>query len=360
MRRHTIDYKRRDGGRYWTNVGVFLSDIPRLRLWCRLFGHRPIVDGTTLTRSHNPEHRPARWVVCDRCGVRPEPQGSLDPDVWNIGDRYDGPSSPLLPSKQAARSYAEQLQSLKERPTYPPGPFPTRPTGEVGWQFVAGRHHMWAGAGFNAKVGNKGSEHTLALDLHLVFVSLYLWTERFGLGLVHRLNPTSMYSREIGLRLVSGRLEWKLWAVRDNPKNDERWWQRGQLSLRWRDKLLGPRRYDYQPVPGAEVARVVRMPEGDYLVNLRLERVTFGRRRWRKHHSYSVDWAALGQGIPTKGPLRGRICGSGVTVPPLSVDAGTWPAEAVAAITKQITRHRTSHGWEPTGLVPVDREGAVA
>lgn len=354
MRVHTVDYNKRDRGRYWKNIGVWLHDLPRVRLGCRLFGHRPVVDGTTLTPANNPDHRQSRWVVCDRCGLRPEPQGSLDPAVWNIGDRYDGPWQPFVPRTG--------WRALKTVDGYPPGPFDPHPTGTVGWQFVAGvRRGEWTGAGFNFKVGNGGSEHTLELDLHLWPVSLYLWTEGFGAWLIRRFNPTVLYSRDTGLRLIRGRIEWKVWAIRDNPKTDEPRWRNSSLSLRWRDKLFGPKRYDYTPVPGGEVARVVRMPEGDYLVNLKLERVTYGRKRLRrKYQGFSADWSALGPGIPTKGPLRGRVFGSAVKVPPLSVDAGTWPAEAVAGIVKQITEWRTSHEWEPTGKVPIEREEVVA
>ncbi len=349
-----VNYKERDRGSYWKNVGVFLHDIPRLRLGCRLFGHRPVVDGSKSTLTTNRDHKPYRWVICDRCGIRPEPQGSLDPDTWNIGDRYDGPWQPFVPKRE--------WKAFKGGAHYPPGPFDPHPTGTIGWQFVIGpRRDIWTGAGWQFKVGNAGSEHTLALDLHLYWASLYLWTEGFGAWLIRRLNPTSLYSREIGLRFVRGRIEWKLWAVRDDPKGNRYQWQDSSVSLRWIDKLFGPKKYDHKPVPGGEVARVVRMPEGDYLVELRLERVTYGRKRLRrKHHSFSVDWSALGQGIPTKGPLRGRIFGSSVTVPPLSVDAGTGPAEAVAAIAKAMTEQRTRYEWEPTGKVPVDVAEASA
>ncbi len=351
MRRHRVDYKKRDGGRYWTNFGMWIHDIPRLRLGCRLFGHRPVIDGSTLTPANNPEHRPARWVVCDRCGLRPDPQGSLDPGRWSIGQRYDGPVQPFVPHRER--------RALKTVGDYPPGPWPVRPTGTVGWQFVAGpRQGVWSGWGWQFKVGNGGSEHTLALDLHTLWVSLYLWTENHGTWLVRRLNPTSLYSRETGLRFVRGRIEWKLWAQRDQRGPGEQKWRNSSVSLRWIDGLFGPKQYTHTDVPGGEVARVVRMPEADYLVNLKLQRVTFGRRRLRRrYHSFSVDWSALGQGIPTKGPLRGRIFGSSVTVSPLSVDAGTWAAEAVARIAARITESRTGYGWEPTGNVPVEVAG---
>jgi len=94
--RFTVDYRKRDGERPGTllNRGYFLTGLPRLILLCRLLGHRPVVDGTTGYRDR-PGHR---WVCCDRCGVRPDPQGQLDPDRWNIGDRYTGPFDRTRPA----------------------------------------------------------------------------------------------------------------------------------------------------------------------------------------------------------------------------------------------------------------------
>jgi hypothetical protein len=345
---HLVNHKKRDRSSYWVHVGGWLHGLPRLTIGCRLFGHRPAVDGSTRTAVNDPGYRPARWVACDRCGLRPEPQGSLNPDVWNIGDRYDGPHQPLVPRWSKATRWTVG--------DHPPGPWPPHPTGVLGFEFVAGRGHgEWSGYGFQFKVGNAGSEHTLAFHVYAGPAALYLHTEGFGEWLVRRLNPVDLYSRETGIRFVRGGIEWKVWSMRDNPRGDrEPWWRRGEISLRWRDKLFGPKRYSYTDIAGGEVARVVRMPEGEYLVNLKLQEVRFGRRRGRKVRSYSVDWEALGQGIPTKGPLRGRVVGSHVKVPEIAVRAGTWPAEAVAGIAKQITTTRTRYEWEPTGKVRVD------
>lgn len=95
MHRFSVDYGKRDGKRRGTllNRGYFISGLPRLIPVCRLLGHRPVVDGTQGIGTS----KPSRWVCCDRCGIRPDPQGQLDPARWNIGDRYDGPLDGVRP-----------------------------------------------------------------------------------------------------------------------------------------------------------------------------------------------------------------------------------------------------------------------
>lgn len=367
MHAHTVNYRERDGarrGQQLVNVGFFLHGTPRLTLWCRLFGHRPVVDGTEPTGLTGSTYRGPgyRWVCCDRCGVRGEPQGNLDPGVYAIGDRYAGDWGEPPPARP--RAAADYLKSLKDVGYHPPGQIPRSSTGALGGQLVLGPGGF-GGLGWEVKVGNCGSEHTLAASVHFgPLGALYLHTERHGTWWQRRLNPDGYESRITGVRFVAGRLEWRFWSRRDNGSrygpNAEPWWRNGELNLRWRDKLLGPRRYVYTDVDGGNAARLVRMPEDDYLVVLKLQRCTLGRRRGRKTRSWSVDWNAPGKGIPTKGPGRGRIYGSGVTVSDQAVRAGTWPAEAAAAIAARMTRDRTSHRWEPTGRVPIDTATAAA
>jgi hypothetical protein len=343
---HTVDYRTRDripGERppRWPllNRGYFIHGLPRLILLCRLFGHRPVVDGVDSGD---------RWVCCDRCGVRGNPQGDLDPRLWRPGWAYTGPWAP--PGSRTDKRPTDR-RGWQRRP----GPIDRAPTGVLGAEVIVGGNRL-SGVGFEVKVGNRSSEHTLAASLHAGWLgALYLHTEQFGSGLQRRLNPVGYDSRVCGLRFCDGQLRWKVWSKRDSigRADGEPWWRHGTLDLRLRDRLLGPLRYTYTDVPDGKVSRVVRMPEGDYLVELTLQRCTLGRRRGRKTLSWMVDWSALGPGIPTKGPQRGRVYGSGVTVPGRSVHAGTWPAEAVAAIAARTTADRTSHGWEPTGQVPI-------
>ncbi len=361
MHRLFIDYRARDdenGVRngHWKHFAVQLCNVRRPLLWCRLFGHRPVVDGVGKPKKDGVGYC-SRWVVCDRCGVRGEPQGQLDPERYDEGDPYAGPYAPLLPAGKAGR---ERLHALKGAATYPPGPIPYRAEGDLGAEVVIG--HAFGGTGFELKVGSGGSEHTLAANFHLWPIgSLYLHTERFGLGVQRLLNPTGYDSRIIGVRLNDGRLSWTLWGLRDGPSGklgNRREWRfaRGELDLRLLDKVLGPARYEYTDVGGGTTTGLVRMPEAEYLVDLRLKRETHGRRRWRKRHAWSVQWNALGPGIPTEGPLRRRITGGSVTVSDRSVTVGTWPAEAVARIGVRFAEHRTRYRWSPRAVLPVDTD----
>lgn len=361
------DRRRERGTRHHlVDVGFFAHDVPQLLLTCRLLGHRPVVDGTGVFKVDAERGRygnPYRWVVCDRCGVRGEPQGHLDPAVWNVGDRYTGAWAEPLPAGRRER--ADRLFQLKDAGHYPPGRIPHRSAGEVGGQLVIGRPH--GGVGVEVKVGNAGSEHTLAAVVHLwPLGALYLHTSGFGTWVQRRLNPVGYDSRIIGVGVVDGLLQWRLWALRDGPtgmngKRRERWWMRADVNLRWRDRLFGRYRYRYTDVPGGSTTRMVRLPEDDYLVELTLKREVQGRDRWRKTGAWSVNWEVAGKPIPTAGPQRDRIYGSAVPVPEHAVRVGTWPDVAAVAIAAAMTKARTGREWSPTRLQPVDpATGAVA
>lgn len=329
MHAFSVDY-RKDGKKPGTlmNRGFFIHGLPRPLLTCRLFGHKPVVDGTEGYRGPNGYESPGhRWVCCDRCGTRPDPQGTLDPAVSEIGDRYVGPYD-------ASKDPLRLLQN--------PGPWPKKATGEFGGQLILGK--SFSGWSVGVKVGNAGSEHTLAAHIRLhPLGALYLHTERFGTWLQRRLNPVGHQSRVVELAAQYGGIDWKLWAKRDEFSRGDPWWMRGTLTLDPRDRLFGRRRYAYEDVGGKQAA-TVRMPHGDdHQAEMQLERCTFGRNRRRKVHSWTVDWDCPG-GIPTK-PHGGRVMGgSGVKVSATSVDAGTWPVEAAVNIAAELTRTRTRYG----------------
>ncbi|MCI3246283.1 hypothetical protein [Streptomyces spinosisporus] len=344
MHRFSVNYRERDGQRRGTllNRGYFASSLPRLILACRLLGHRPVVDGTEGFNDR-PGHR---WVCCDRCGVRPDPQGHLDPDRWDIGDRYDGPLDgvrPPYPSREEIKQRAEQGLPLYEREPVP-GPWPGKPTGDVGAQLIIGK--SFPGWDAELKIGNAGSEHTLAAHLRLhPFGAIYLHTERFGTWLQRRLNPTGYESRVISLGIQHGGIDWKLWAKRDESSRDDPWWMRGTIKLDPRDRLFGRSRYEYEDI-GEPLTVTVRMPHGDdHEVRLKLQKCTDGRNR-RRFHSWTVDWFTR-PGIPTKQRGRGLVLGSAVDVSAASVEGGTWPAEAAAAIAARMTADRTQYGYRP-------------
>jgi hypothetical protein len=347
MHRFSVDYRERDGERRGTllNRGYFLNGLPRLIPVCRLFGHRPVVDGYDSKHSNDR----ARWVCCDRCGIRPDPQGQLDPERWNLGDRYTGPLDgvrPPYPTKAEIECRAKQgLPLYAPEPT--PGPWPKQPTGEIGAQIIIGK--SFPGWDAELKIGNAGSEHTLAAHLRLYpFGAIYLHTERFGTWLQRRLNPVGYQSRIISIGIQHGGIHWKLWAKRDESSRDDPWWMRGTIKLDPRDRLFGRSHYEYENV-GDPVTVTVRMPHGDdHEVKLQLQRVTDGRNR-RRFHSWTVDWSTR-PGIPTK-QHGGHVLGSAVDVSAQSVTEGAWPAEAAAGVAAQMTKDRTRYGYRPR--VPV-------
>ncbi len=340
MHWYTTDYQkdRSEERRRGTLLdrGFWLRGLPRLMLLCRLTGHRAVVDGIA-----DGPHR-SRWVVCGRCGVRPEPQGDLELAFWHIGDPYTGPWNGPMPANPKLRRGAYEL--LKER-RHAPGAWPERPTGTVGGQLVLGR--SFGGGSFQVKVGNMGSEHTLAAHLRVnPLGALYLHTEGFGQGIQRRLNPVSYESRVTGASLDDGRLSWTVWAKRNESSVDDPKWQRGSVRIDPRDIVLGPRRYSYEDV-GEPVAGVVQMPHGDdHDVQLQLQQQRFGRARGRQKTSWTVDWRC-NPGIPTKPGDRGHILGSGVDVSDAAVRQGSWPLEAVVGIAAQMLRDRVRYGYVP-------------
>ncbi len=312
---HSTDYREDRGQRSLINRGFWLNGVPRLIPLCRLLGHRPVVDGVDMRTANRPT-RPSRWVVCDRCGIRTEPQGPIDTDLA-IGDRYIDPL---------------------------PGPWPVSPRGSIGGQLViAGAH---PGVSAQVKVGNMGSQHVLAAHLHLDRLgALYVHTEGHGRGVQRRLNPQGWHSRVIELRIDNGHLQWELWARRDEHSSSDPWWMHGSIQIDPRTILWGPKRYRYEDV-GDPVERAVRMPHGDdHLVELQLQRQSLGRDRLRRRkNSWMVQWSSK-HGIPTKSTDCGRVYGSGSNVSAEGARTGRWPEEAAAAIADRVTRDRTRYGY---------------
>lgn len=384
MRFHSLNYldrREREGrARRWyhlVSVGFWAHDTPRLLWRCWALGHRPVVFGTdpipgVLPSRHNPAYR---WVACARCGERGQPQGSLHPATFAIGQRYRGPWRDRVArderDERAQRDLVAELKKLPEdAPYYAPGPIARTATGTLGGQLVIGGGY--SGPSFELKVGNAGSEHTLAARLSLGWLgALYLHTERHGQWLQQWLNPTGYESKVISVGVHRWRVRWRWWCSRDvsygrrRPAGAPSWWRDGDLRLvpPVLDWLLGKRKVTYFEPPlesfevitgvGAGIFRCVQLHDGNYLVKLKLQQVTVGRARGRRTVTWEVDWSAQGRGIPTEAPGRGRIFGSSVTVSNRAVTGGTWAAEAAAAIALDITQSRTREGWEPAGHVPV-------
>lgn len=341
MRTHTVDYRKdRPNDRAWINRGFWVYNVPRLIALCRLLGHKPVVDGTTGFQG-----RPgSRWVACDRCGIRPDPQGVLDPALWDIGQPYDGefldrPIPVRVREQLAKRGHTARLGI--------PGHWPARPTTSVGGQLVIGRS---SSTGISLKVGNCGSEQVLAIDFGITgLFHLYLHTEDHGRWLQRRLNPRGYDSRIIEVDIHHRRLYTKLWARRDEWSKTDPWWMHGSLRLDPRDRLFGDPKYKYEDV-GDPVTATVRMPEGDdHQVVLKLQKCTHGRTRGRQAHSWNVHWESKA-GIPVRNhDWKGNnTYASGVDVSADAVSDDRWVAEACAAVAAQCSRDRAHYNYTPT------------
>lgn len=332
MRFHTIDYRERDGHGHrpgLLNRGYWLSGTPRLTPRCRLRGHRPVVDGHG---PFEPGLHAVRWVACARCGVRPDPQGRLDPDEWDLGQPYTGPLE---------RPAGIEWEHIKTAPNHAPGPWPAHPTGEISAQLVIGGS---PGVSVRLAVGCDGDEHTLSGHVHLGRLGGLYWSlQRHGTWLQRRLiRRGDYYSREVAVRLDDARLSWNLWTRSDYWSSSDPRWRDGSLPVGPRDVLFGPRRYSYED-HGDPVDVAVRMPHGDdHHVRLQLQRRILARTRGRKRMSWSVDWRCDG-GIPVR-PNGRAVQSSAVDVSDVAVTEGTWPTEAAAAIAAQLTADRTRYG----------------
>jgi hypothetical protein len=319
MRFHSVDYRKdRHGETGLVNRGFWFY-LPRPLVTCRVLGHKPVVDGTDGFRG-----RPGyRWVCCDRCGVRPEPQGSLDPAAWDSGDAVD-------------------LVGTLDGVMQPPGGWPERTEGVLGGQLVIGRK---GGCGISAKVGNAGSEHTLAGHVAVPFLgALYLHTERFGTWLQRRLVPEGYESRVTEASVYDRHLSWRLWVLRDSGSRQG--WRAGYVKIDPRDILLGEKRYSYETV-GEPATVTVTLPEGDsYPVTVKLRRQSFGRPGGRKKLAWTAD-CRHDPGIPHRDGWKDGLVGWAVPVSDDAVEAGRWAQEAAAACVVKVTGLRIRYGWKP-------------
>lgn len=345
MHRFTIDRaKDRPDPRVLLHRSFYLSDLPRLMLACRVLGHRPVVDG--YDSKYGPEeHRHSRWVVCDRCGVRPEPQGHLDPDEWSVGQPYTGPTatarrlSPIVVKQLARKGITPRLQTE-------PGPWPARPEGSLGAELVIGRSHT---IGADIKVGNPGSEHVLAGHIGLgPLGALFVHSERFGTWVQRRLNPTGYQSREIGFRVYHGRLSWDLWAKRDERSASDPKWMHGSFPIDPRHHLLGPRR-NHKISETEKVPAVVRMPEGDtHDVTVRLEKWETRRTRGRATTHWLAQWDCKA-GIPVRNhDWKGdETFSCSWHIEGVTPDNPRWPHIIAAKAAEQCSRDRARYGYRP-------------
>lgn len=343
MHAFTIDrLKDRPDPRVLLHRSYYAHGLPRLMLACRLWGHKPVVDG--YDSKYGPEeHRRARWVACDRCGVRPDPQGRLDPDQWDLGQPYTGPTA------TARRLSPAVLKQLARKGVTPatitdPGPWPARPEGSLGAELVIGRSHS---IGADIKVGNPGSENVLAAHIALgPLGALYVHSEHFGQWVQRRLNPTGYQSREIGVSVHHGQLWWKAWAKRDEWSASDPKWMQGNVTIDPRDLLLGPAK-NVKVSETEKVPAVVRMPEGDcHDVLVHLEKWETRRTRGRARTYWMAQWDCK-EGIPVRNhDWKGdETFSCAWMIEGVTPDNERWPHIVAAAAAEQCTRDRARYDY---------------
>jgi hypothetical protein len=343
MHFHTSDLaKDRPDPRVLVHRSYYANGLPRLMPLCRLFGHKPVVDGTD-SKYGPEENRRTRWVICDRCGVRPYPQGHLNPDQWNLGQPYTGPTST---ARRLSPTVVKQLAARGITPaaTREPGPWPADPTGELGAELVIGRSHS---IGADIKVGSRGSENVLAAHVGLgPLGALYVHSEGFGTWVQRRLNPAGYESREIGFDIYHGRLSWKLWAKRDEWSSKDPKWMHGSIPLDPRHHLFGPRK-NRKLSATDDVPAVVRMPEGDtHDVTVRLEKWETRRTRGRAQTFWRAQWDCK-KGIPVRNhSWKGdETFSCSWVIEGVTPDNRRWPHILAAKAAEQCSRDRARYNY---------------
>ncbi|MEU9703076.1 hypothetical protein [Streptomyces sp. NPDC047981] len=340
MHTFTVDYsKDRPDPRTWVNRGYFAHSLPRLIPLCQLFGHKPVVDG--YDSNYGTRDR-ARWVACDRCGVRPEPQGVLDADTWQLGQPYTGPFNPGQPMSPTVR---KQLAARgHDAGIRQPGAWPARPEGAIGCQLVIGRSPT---LGFGFKVGNAGSEHVLSAHIGLgPLGALYVHTECFGTFLQRRLNPTGFHSRVVDLSFHHGRVWWSLWARRNEHRAKDPRWMSGNANINPAHYLLGPRTNTVLDRTEKTPATVHLLDGTQHAVTVRMEKWQQCRPRGRRKTFWAVDWDC-----PTGIPIRNHAWkgyetyGGHFPAPDGLTDADGWAEEAARLVAESCMRSRDRYGY---------------
>lgn len=345
MHRFTVDYsKDRPDPRVLMNRGFFLHGLPRLIAICRTLGHKPVIDGYN-SRYGKEEERRARWVICDRCGIRPDPQGHLDPEEWDLGQRYTGPFNPTQPMSATVRK--QLIRRGQDAGIRQPGAWTANPDSAIGAQVIIGRSSL-LNVGF--KVGSNSSEQCLAANLSLGPIgAIYVHTEDHGRFLQRLLNGgkrLSTESRETRISLDHGRLSWSVWANRDSHSKDDPKWMRGSLHIDPRHHLLGPLK-NRKVSETEKVPAVVRMPEGDtHDVTVRLEQWETRRTRGRARTYWMAQWDCKA-GIPVRNhDWKGdETFSSSWAIQGVTPDNPRWPHIIAAAAAEDCSRDRARYNY---------------
>jgi hypothetical protein len=326
MRWHTADHLAQDRSDGYPRPRVladrsFWLHVRRPLVTCALRGHKPVVDGTAgIGRLPG-----LRWVCCDRCGTRPQPQGRLDAELYEIGEPW--PGEPRGGAGQA------------------PGAVWPRHDGVIGGELIIGR---CLNIGAAVKVGSAASDHMLAGHLTMGRIGgLYLHAERFGTWLQRRLNRGGCESRVTQVYLFERRLWWQVWQPSDSWTMGTPRWRNGNVMVNPADLLWGEKRYTYRDASEWTETMVAVSPGESYPVRMKLQREHHGRRGRRQAVRWVVACESPGAGIPHRDkPGREGLNGWAVPVPDEDVDAGLWREAAVAATMVKIAGLRAQYGYQ--------------
>jgi hypothetical protein len=161
--------------------------------------------------------------------------------------------------------------------------------------------------------------------------------------------------RRFQIRTSEGKLSLEIWTRKAGwSKGEFADWRSRSIKLNPTDLLFGEQRYWYDDVEEQRI--VIQLPEAEYPVKAKLQRVRFGRPKLPARHveSWSVDVdAAETKGIPNRydpsGGWKGdRVWGFGVN---LRARRRDWAIDAKAAIEAAILKTRADSGFrEPQPL----------
>lgn len=205
-------------------------------------------------------------------------------------------------------------------------------------------------------IGNEGSE--TPWDGHiLLFGAGFFWGHTAFRKLATWLTRCEGYkydSREWSLRLSNGHLYWELGnhsdmcRVHNTRPYKRRGLRRGVINLNLADHIWGPKRYSYEDVDSFPTT--IKMPEGEYAVVIKLQRVYFGRTKVAKH-KHETSWTLdvdSPKGVPThydkSGGWKGdRTYGFGVNFDYPRSEG--WQQDAEAAVTAWVLKERARTGF---------------
>lgn len=214
--------------------------------------------------------------------------------------------------------------------------------------------------GLEARVGN-----SLHLRLAVPGIRAYLRLNGIAPRVCDLLAPRLGEAREIGFRLYGDSMRdvvftYDLWTAEILSEDlHHGTWRKGYHPLK--RTVLG--KYVRTVEATEEADLTVTLPEGEYPIHAKMERVTSHRARtpWRRKTSFSFNVKVLAKGgIPEPGNLDSDFYSGNDACHGVSWDekyGNNWQAVAVAKTIETVLRERLRHGgsvdWVPVKVEPV-------